>query len=350
MSVVVGLNMLSLSVLALNNSIVQELILALATNVRETKNIEFAVTDVTKLYPVLNSTSYIVAKEDTNVEIKQENVNKEETNNVEFDGSAVDVFSFNKNETSNLKISYTSNYQKAMLYGITITNYADKTDIDYEKIMNKELNLSRKVDKILLYSTHTSETFVNSEGYKFGYTGTMRCKDPKYNMLSVANVLSQTLTSKNFNVIFDTTPHDYTSYDNAYTNSAQTIKNQLNKNGKFGLTIDLHRDAYGDLYDGPTVNINGKEVAQIMIVVGIGTEGYENLYWETNLAIAMKIMKIGEEMYPGLFRPILIRESRYNQHYNEGSILTEIGNTGNTHEEVFYAVSCLGNILDKVFK
>ena len=55
-------------------------------------------------------------------------------------------------------------------------------------------------------------------------------------------------------------------------------------------------------------------------------------------------------MYPGLFRPLLIRDSKYNQDTNKGAILTEIGTTGNTHEQVYYAVTCLGNVLDKVFK
>ena len=87
-----------------------------------------------------------------------------------------------------------------------------------------------------------------------------------------------------------------------------------------------------------------------MVVVGNGTKGYENPYWETNLAIAMQIVKKGEEMYPGLFRPLLIRDSKYNQDLNEGAILTEMGTTGNTHEEVFYAATCLANILDEVFK
>lgn len=117
-----------------------------------------------------------------------------------------------------------------------------------------------------------------------------------------------------------------------------------------GLIIDVHRDAYGDLYDSPTVNINGVEVAKIMVVVGVGTSSYENPYWENNLAIGMQITKKGEEMYPGLFRQMLVRGSRYNQHLNDGSILIEVGATGNTLDEVYYAVTCLSNILDQIFE
>lgn len=351
LAVVIGINVLSVGSLILNNNGVQNLVLKLGSNIIPVKDIEISIADVAKVYPVLNADNYVVAKDDIKENEQREKSEEEKKEETEkFDGTAVATYSYNKNNASNLKISYTSNYQKAMLYGITITNYATKTDIDYEALMNKEINLSRVKDKVLLYCTHTSETFVNSEGYKFSYTGTMRTKDAKYNMLSVASVLQEKLQSKNFNVIFDTTPHDYTSYDNAYTNSKQTIKNALNKHGKFGLMIDVHRDAYGGLNNGPTVEINGKKVALIMVVVGIGTKGYENPYWETNLAIAMQIVKKGEEMYPGLFRPLLIRDSKYNQDLNEGAILTEMGTTGNTHEEVFYAATCLANILDEVFK
>lgn len=347
LNIVIGVNIVSISALLLNHGFMKNLIISLGTNIVPLNEKTMGISDIAKIYPVLNKDNYIIAKEETKEEVPIVEEKKEEK---KFDGSAVSTFAYNKNNEADIKISYTSTYQKVKMYGFTITNYADKTDIDYAGIMNTDLSLSRNKDKILLYCTHTSESYVNSPGYEFSYSGTMRTKDAKYNMLSVAGVLRDQLIAKNFNVILDTTPHDYTSYDNAYTNSRQTINNQINANGKFGLIIDVHRDAYGSLDNGPTVEINGKEVALIMVVVGIGTEGYENPYWEANLAIAMNIVKLGEEMYPGLFRPLLVRGSKYNQDINKGSILTEVGTTGNTHEEVYYAVTCLANILDKVFK
>lgn len=350
LDILLCINIASVGALMLNKGLMTNIIISLGTDIVPLNDKKLDVSDFAKIYPVLNKDNYVIAKEEVKEEINATEVVKEENEEKKFDGSAVSTFSYSKNDIEDIKISYTSTYQKVNMYGFTITNYADKTDIDYSGTMNKELSLARNKDKILLYCTHTSESYVNSPGYEFSYSGTMRTKDAKYNMLSVAGVLRDALVAKSFNVILDTTPHDYTSYDNAYTNSRQTINNQINANGKFGLIIDVHRDAYGSLDNGPTVEINGKEVALIMVVVGIGTEGYENPYWETNLAIAMKIVKLGEEMYPGLFRPLLIRGSKYNQDINQGSILTEIGTTGNTHEEVYYAVTCLANILDKVFK
>jgi len=169
-------------------------------------------------------------------------------------------------------------------------------------------------------------------------------------MLSVASILSNTLKDRGLTTIFDTTAHDYTSYDNAYKNSMKTINTNLEKYSRFGVMIDVHRDAAGDLTFGPETTINGKTTAKLMLVVGVGYSGYPNEYWEENLTLALQIAKLGEEMYPGLFRHVLVRDARYNQHLSPGSLLLEVGATGNTLEEAYYGARCFANILAKLYK
>ena len=41
--------------------------------------------------------------------------------------------------------------------------------------------------------------------------------------------------------------------------------------------------------------------------------------------------------YPTLMRPILLRNSRYNQHATTGSLLVEVGAAGNSPEEAALA-------------
>ena len=41
--------------------------------------------------------------------------------------------------------------------------------------------------------------------------------------------------------------------------------------------------------------------------------------------------------YPTLMRPILLRNSRYNQHATTGSLLVEVGAAGNSPEEAYLA-------------
>lgn len=298
--------------------------------------------------PMFNSKNYVIDKAIVDPKPVIEDVKAEEE--YKFSGDVVNAFAGGVNNNSEVSITYTSDYQKVRLYGITVYNSSSKTNLDYPSFINKDIKLSRKDNKILLYCTHTSESYVNSDNYKFEYSGTMRTRDARYNMLSVASVLKDSLIKKDFNVILDTTPHDYASYDSAYENSYETIQKQLNGNENFSLIIDVHRDAYGDLYDSPTVNINGVEVAKIMVVIGVGSSSYENPYWERNLALGMQITKKGEEMYPGLFRQVLVRGSRYNQHLHNGSILIEVGATGNTLDEVYYAATCFSNILDQIYE
>lgn len=115
------------------------------------------------------------------------------------------------------------------------------------------------------------------------------------------------------------------------------------------LVIDLHRDAIGssDAY-APSVKIDGNSVAQMMFVIGTDGGGLEHPNWNQNLKIAVKIQEKANEMYPGLFRPIIIRNSRYNQHVAKGACIIEVGATGNTMNECILSMQCLANILEKV--
>ncbi|MBQ8044495.1 MAG: stage II sporulation protein P [Clostridia bacterium] len=326
-------------------------LITFATNVRlESKTKEYTVADLIKAYPVFNGDNYIV-DESKNIQ----NVDKAQKEDISpdtslFDASAVDVISnYIEITKENYTKKSTKNYDRIDMYGITIYDYSSK-NIDYQELMERNVDLTKMSDPILLYCSHTSETYDNSENFKFGYTGTYRTKDASYNMLSVASVMSNTLKDRGFTTIFDTTPHDYTSYDNAYKNSLKTINTNIDKYNRFGVMIDVHRDAAADLSFAPTTTVNGKSTAQLMLVVGVGYNGFPNEYWEQNLALALKITKLGEEMYPGLFRHILVRDARYNQHLAPGSLLVEVGATGNTLEEAYYGARCFANILSKLYK
>lgn len=336
----------------LKNSNGTDGLIAFATNVRLVeKQKEYTLADFIKTYPVFNGDNYIVDESKTEIKVdKAQEPEIIDSDTSLFDASAVDVVS---NMITITKPNYTKkstkNYDRIDIYGITIYDYSSK-NIDYQELFERNINLTKKSDPILLYCSHTSETYDNSENFKFDYTGNFRTKDAKYNMLSVASILSNTLKDRGLKVVFDTTPHDYTSYDNAYKNSMKTINNNLEKYSKFGIIIDVHRDAAADLSFGPTVEVNGKTTAKLMLVVGVGYDGFPNEYWKENLSLAIQIAKQGEEMYPGLFRQVLVRDARYNQHLSVGSLLVEVGATGNTLEEAYYGARCFANILEKLYK
>ena len=325
-----------------------------ATNVREKAKKELEVTAFLKAYPVLNVDNYVLDKAEENIIVEKE---KEPVKEVEqsldtnlFDASAVDVNSENiVLEESDAVEKSTKTYKRIDIDGVTVLDYSTKK-INYEELMNMEIKLKKSDDMVLMYSTHTSESYTTSDLYKFKYSGTYRTRDAKYNMLSVVHILNKTLNERGIATIMDTTAHDYVSYNNAYKNSMKTLNKNLEEYSHFGLVIDVHRDASSDLTFGPKVKINGKDTAKLMIVIGVGYQSLENKYWKENLATALKIAKIGEAMYPGLFRHVLVRDSRYNQHIEAGSILVEVGATGNTLEEAYYGVRCLGNIIAKIYE
>ena len=59
----------------------------------------------------------------------------------------------------------------------------------------------------------------------------------------------------------------------------------------------------------------------------------QHLNWQDNLKFAIKVQQKANELYPGLFRPIIVRNSRYNQHLTKAATIIEVGATGNTMEQ-----------------
>ena len=325
-------------------------ILYIACNIRQAEKNKISKTEMLTVASNLTSPFEMNSINKKNKDAEEvDNVEKAEDKN-KFDVSLVDTLEVAyKKDKENLNIKETDQVQKINIYGMNISNYSSKRNIDISGLFKKNIVLTKKSDPILIYSTHTSESYTNSENYKFEYSSTYRTRDAKYNMLSVGNVLAEALKQNNMQVIFDTTPHDYGNYEIAYTNSRKTIQNAIQNNQRIGLAIDVHRDALGDLTNGPTVEINGQKVAKLMLVMGVGTNNYSNEFWEDNLALALQIQKLGEEMYPGLFRGMIIRNSKYNQDLIKHSFLVEVGTTGNTLEEAYFGARCLANILNKFY-
>lgn len=113
----------------------------------------------------------------------------------------------------------------------------------------------------------------------------------------------------------------------------------------------MHRDAVGskETY-APTVKIGDEYAAQIMFVIGTDGGGLEHPNWQQNLKFAVKVQEKANELYPGLFRPILLRNSRYNQHLAKCATIIEVGATGNTLDQCLNSMKYFSYILDEVLK
>lgn len=326
-----------------------------ATNLRQADkdNVEFA--NIVSTMSLFNKDNYIMSKNNTKIDNDYIDINevaKEEIKEYKIIDDEVKKYDLEQvfsNSNIDVKVnSQTATLQKVSVNDIWILNYSSNRSIDFKSILEKDINLTKKSDKILLYNTHTSESYTNSENYKFEYSSVMRSQDARYNMLAIAKELNDNLLKKGFESIQDTTPHDYGAYTGAYMKSRESVTNDLIKLNGAGIIMDVHRDAMEDLTFRPVANINGVQVSQIMFVIGIGTG--ENKYWEDNLRLALKLQNIANRVYPGLCRQMIIRDSTYNQDLNKYSILVEFGATGNTIDEVKLSTRCLANLLNIIYK
>ena len=105
--------------------------------------------------------------------------------------------------------------------------------------------------------------------------------------------------------------------------------------------LDVHRDAIedgqGNQYKAVS-EVEGVGVpAQMSLVMGSDGSGLEHPDWLENLRLAAAVQQDVLEHYPTLMRPVLLRNSRYNQHATTGSLLLEVGAAGNSPEEAVLA-------------
>lgn len=210
--------------------------------------------------------------------------------------------------------------------------------------------LPQNKNDIIIYHTHTCESYTPTEKDKYEASGNFRTTDLNYSVSRVGSELEKYLINT-FNVKHDVTYHDYPAYSGSYTRALTTIKKLINQTEYSGLVIDLHRDALGSSSSyAPSLKIGDEVAAQLMFVVGTDGGGLEHPNWQKNLKLAIKIQETANEMYPGLFKPIIVRNSRYNQHVSDSACIIEVGATGNTLEQCNTSMKYLAKVLEKVLK
>ena len=82
----------------------------------------------------------------------------------------------------------------------------------------------------------------------------------------------------------------------------------------------------------------------------IGTDGgkLKHPNWKNNLQFAIKMQETANNTYPGLFKPIILRNSRYNQHLGKAACIIEVGSTGNTMEQCLNSMKYLSEIFNEL--
>ena len=109
-------------------------------------------------------------------------------------------------------------------------------------IVNSNYELKNK-DKVVIYHTHTCESYTSSEKYPYQMTGVYRTTDLNFTVARVGDELEECLKQYGKTVVHDKTYHDYPSYNGSYDRSLKTMQNILKENPDSEIAIDLHRDA-----------------------------------------------------------------------------------------------------------
>ena len=216
---------------------------------------------------------------------------------------------------------------------------------DVEKLITEPLSwdLTGQEPTVLILHTHATESYTKSAGERYTETSAFRTLDESYNMISVGAHLTQLLEAGGVGVIHDRTLHDYPSYSGSYNHARKSIAQYLEEYPSIRLVLDLHRDASGDNSNQmrTRAEVDGKESAQIMLVVGTSGSGLKHPNWEQNLALGLKLHTQLERTAPGITRYVNLRAQRFNQDMSPGCLIVEIGAAGNTHAEALVATEVL---------
>ena len=210
------------------------------------------------------------------------------------------------------------------------------------------LSLSDDGPAVLIVHTHSSEAYTMEAGFEYPESDALRTLDERYSVIRVGDEIADILTEAGISVLHDTQPNDYPNYNGAYERMRQTIEGYLAEYPSIQMVLDIHRDAAEDADGNPvalTAEADGEACAELMLVVGTDEGGLSHPDWQENLANALKIQTLLNRSAPGLCRNLNLRTERFNQHETPGSLLVEVGASGNTLAEALRSARILGQAL-----
>lgn len=309
-----------------------------SSNDNSNKNTDFSQFILYSEFPILNTSLLKSSNLIKNASYATENISGDESEYIELASGAMETESIENNVVN----TFTNNYN-----GVQIKN---TSVYDLTEDMLDPSNLSINNQNVIIFHTHTCESYTQSDTYQYEESGTFRTLDLERSVAKVGSVLTDYLIHYGFNVVHNSDYHDYPSYTGSYDRSMATVQSILNNNSETDIIIDIHRDAIADGSYAPSVKIGDETVAQLMFVLGTDGGGLEHPNWLNNLKFAIKIQEKANELYPGLFKPIIIRNSRYNQQLGSAACIIEVGATGNTLDQSIASMKYLSYVLNEVLK
>ncbi|MBQ9346128.1 MAG: stage II sporulation protein P [Oscillibacter sp.] len=200
-----------------------------------------------------------------------------------------------------------------------------------------DAHLTGESPQILILHSHGSEAYTPTPGTEVVWSGDHRTTDPRYSVVKCGDVMAAAFAEAGISVLHDRTLYDYPEYTGSYDRSLAAINSYLAQYPSIHFILDVHRDSISDGAGNQykvVSEIDGVgTAAQLTLVMGSDGSGAAHPDWMENLKLAAAIQEQISGKYPTLMRPILLRKSRYNQHATTGSLLVEVGASGNAPEE-----------------
>ena len=206
------------------------------------------------------------------------------------------------------------------------------------------LTLPAEGPQILIIHTHASEAYTQAGVDRYAASDNSRTEDTQFNVVRIGDELAEILTEAGLNVVHDRGIYDYPSYTGSYARAEAAIAQYLDSFPDIRVVLDIHRDALGsgDVVYKTMAEEEGNVASQIMLLVGTDESGLEHPFWRGNLAFALYLQNAVNSAFPTLMRPVLLVSQRYNQQLTPGSLIVEVGSSGNTLREALAAIRLFG--------
>lgn len=129
------------------------------------------------------------------------------------------------------------------------------------------------------------------------------------------------------------------TYNDSYYVTRELLQKMHDNSPTIKYFIDIHRDSVSD-----RITVDDITYAKLMFVVGMNHSNYTE-----NDKLMTKLKDNINNEVPGVVKNNFYgKNSRYNQDFNNNTILIEVGGPKNTIDEVYNSINLLANAIEKV--
>ena len=222
--------------------------------------------------------------------------------------------------------------------------------------------------RVLIVHTHSCESYTPSPGYEYESAGDYRTLDEAASVIAVGDALAAALEAQGVGVIHDRTLNDYPSYNSSYATAREKILRHLAEQPSSSyatarekilrhlaeqpsicMVIDVHRDAMAEPVR-EIAEVGGETCAKLMLVIGTDQGGLNHPNWRDNLSCGLKLQALLNRAAPGLAKDISFRKERFNGDLTSGSLIVEVGSTGNLLPEALASMPHLARAVAELLE